>query len=82
MFGLFKSKREKIFESEFNEIAYQCENLLNVIDEIKNRPHLISVERVKNANVFTFQRNNELIEVRTYGTISDPFPQWKKQLFR
>lgn len=67
---------------KFEEMQAAAHALLQSLEEMKQRPFLISVERADRENVFTFSRNGEVYQIRTYSTISDNLPEWKEKLLR
>lgn len=75
-----KAAEERIKELE-KRLAEAKEYLDGMARLNADRAVLVSISKERSANVFTFLRNNELIKITTYSTMSDDVAGWKKALF-
>ncbi len=75
---MFKIVRKKDYE----QLEQSVEILEKEVEVLQKRPFLISIERNKRVNRFTFVRDGNLVTIETMGLISDNIKDWKDKLLR
>lgn len=51
-----------------------------VVELLKTRPVLVSIEAINGKNVFMFVRNGHAYRIETYNAWDDDLQQWRKDL--
>lgn len=71
-----------ISKKKYEEMQRAATDLLNSLEELKQKTMLIGIEREGRLNKFTFVRNGTVHQIETYSTMGDDLPGWKEKLLR
>lgn len=67
---------------DFERLKHECEKLVSLIDQAKDKPYLIDIQRASRMNKFTFVRNGKVHQIETMGLMSDDLDAWREMLLR
>lgn len=71
-----------VSRKKLDGLVNSSKNLLDELEKISQNSYLISIERKKKINVFTFVRGDKIHKIKTAAQISDDLPAWKRKLLR
>lgn len=78
MFG----RMEKTLQKQIEILEQRLKEQTEAAEKLASNAFLIGIRTEGRSNIFTFARNGQLFEVRTFSMLSDDVAGWKRDLLQ